>query len=341
MNDLPDEPTEEETPDAPEADEAEETGDEAEETGDDADASEASDDGDEGDASEEAGDTAEEEGTAETEEAGDTEGAAEVASVQRRLLIAGNWKMNAGGFDGTELATAVANAVADYDDVEVVVAPPATALAAVTDAIRQAKADVGVAGQNMHAEESGAFTGEISAGMLKMCGCQWVIVGHSERRTLFGEDDETVAKKAHAAFTSGIAPIICVGETLEQREAEQTLEVVSAQIDAVLDELLEFSGMGVVAYEPVWAIGTGLTASPEDAQAVHAAIRKQLHDRHPELAAATRILYGGSVKPQNAEGLLAQPDIDGALVGGASLKSESFSKIVEIASKLAQQAKTD
>ncbi len=309
MNDLPDEPTEEETPDAPEGDEAEEPGDDAE------------------------GET--------SEDAADAEETGETVSVQRRLVIAGNWKMNAGGFDGTELATAVANAVADYDDVEVVVAPPATALAAVTDAIRQAKADVGVAGQNMHAEESGAFTGEISAGMLKMCGCQWVILGHSERRTLFGEDDETVAKKAHAAFTSGIAPIICVGETLEQREAEQTLEVVSAQIDAVLDELLEFSGMGVVAYEPVWAIGTGLTASPEDAQAVHAAIRKQLHDRHPELAETTRILYGGSVKPQNAEGLLAQPDIDGALVGGASLKSESFSKIVEIASKLAQQAKTD
>jgi len=312
MNDLPDEPTEEETADAPEGEETETCS-----------------DAEPGDASEE------------TPQATADDGGEATATVARRLLIAGNWKMNAGGFDGTELATAVANAVADYDDVEVVVGPPATALAAVTDAIRQAKADVGVAGQNMHAEESGAFTGEISAAMLKMCGCQWVILGHSERRTLFGEDDETVAAKTHAAFNAGLAPIVCVGETLEQREAKQTLEIVSTQIAAVLDELLEFSGMGVIAYEPVWAIGTGLTASPEDAQAVHAAIRKQLHQRHPELAETTRILYGGSVKPQNAEGLLAQPDIDGALVGGASLKNESFSKIVEIASKLAQQAKTD
>ncbi|MEM1029520.1 MAG: triose-phosphate isomerase [Myxococcota bacterium] len=260
---------------------------------------------------------------------------------ERRFLIAGNWKMNAGGFDGTELATAVANAVADFDDVEVVVAPPATALAAVTDAIRQAKADVGVAGQNMHHEASGAFTGEVSAEMLKMCGCQWVILGHSERRTLFGEDDETVANKVHAAFGAGLAPIVCVGETLAQREAEETLEVVSTQIAAVLDELAENAGMGVVAYEPVWAIGTGLTASPEDAQTVHAAIRAQLEARDPDLATSTRILYGGSVKPQNAEGLLAQPDIDGALVGGASLQAPAFSKIAETASKLAQQAEKE
>lgn len=259
----------------------------------------------------------------------------------RRLLIAGNWKMNQGGHEAIELAASVANAVADFGEVDVVVAPPFTALAAVNDTVRTAKLELGLAAQNMHAEESGAYTGEISAPMLKSCGVHWVILGHSERRQLFDEDDETIQLKVAAAFAAELTPIVCVGETLVQREAEETLAVVGAQVEAVLDSLAQHPGEGVIAYEPVWAIGTGKTASPDDAQEVHAAIRKQLAERDEDLAAKTRILYGGSVKPQNAEGLLSQADIDGALVGGASLKSESFAKIAEIASKLAKQEQSE
>jgi triosephosphate isomerase len=177
--------------------------------------------------------------------------------------------------------------------------------------------------------------------MLKVAGAGWVILGHSERRHVFGEDDELIAKKMAAAFAAGLTPILCVGETLEQREAGDTLKVVKAQVDASLGELAANAGVGVIAYEPVWAIGTGKTASPEDAQEVHAAIRAQLGESSDELAQGTRILYGGSVKPNNAEGLLAQADLDGALVGGASLKADSFGKIVEIAAKLARQEKSE
>lgn len=258
----------------------------------------------------------------------------------RRPLIAGNWKMNAGGADGCDLAIAVARSAADHDEVEVVIAPPFTAIAAVANELYNKKSDVGVAGQNVHFEESGAFTGEISPSMLRIAGATWVILGHSERRQLFGETDDLVAKKLVAANAGGLKCIVCVGETLDQREAGQTLDVIRTQVSAVVAELARSVGDGVIAYEPVWAIGTGKVASPEDAQEVHAAIRQLLADTSAELADQTRILYGGSVKANNAEGLLCQPDIDGALVGGASLEADGFGKIVDIAAKLVRQSKS-
>ncbi|MEZ4443455.1 MAG: triose-phosphate isomerase [Polyangiaceae bacterium] len=259
----------------------------------------------------------------------------------RRPLIAGNWKMNAGGADGCELAAGVSAVAGDYPEVDVLVGPPATALAAVSHQLKEAGDLVAVAAQNMHHEAKGAFTGEVSADMLKVAGASWVILGHSERRHIFGEDDAFIAKKMEAAFSAGLVPILCVGETLEQREAGETLSVVKAQVDASLAELAANAGVGVIAYEPVWAIGTGKVAKPEDAQEVHAAIRAQLAESSDELAQSTRILYGGSVKANNAEGLLSQEDIDGALVGGDSLKVESFGKIIEVAGKLAKQQQSE
>jgi len=256
----------------------------------------------------------------------------------RRPLIAGNWKMNAGGQDACPLASAVAKAVREADRVDVVVGPPFTALAAVAHELDEAKSRVTIAAQNMHAEVSGAFTGEISSGMLKDAGASWVIIGHSERRQLFGETDDGVARKTAAACAAGLRPIVCVGETLEQREAGQTLEVVEGQVRAFVDELAKQPGFGVIAYEPIWAIGTGRVAKPEDAQEVHAMIRGLCAKASEELARATRILYGGSVKAENAEGLLGQADVDGALVGGASLDPTGFGKIVEAAQALAAKA---
>jgi triosephosphate isomerase (TIM) len=253
----------------------------------------------------------------------------------RRPLIAGNWKMNAGGQDGCALADAVAKATKDHDQVDVVVGPPFTALAAVAHVLDENKSKVTIAAQNMHHEPSGAFTGEISSSMLKESGASWVILGHSERRQLFGETDEMVARKVASALAAGLRPIACVGETLDQRDAEATLEIVARQVRAFVDELARQPGFGVIAYEPVWAIGTGLVATPEDAQAVHAMIRGILTESSDELAQQTRILYGGSVKADNAEGLLDQADIDGALVGGASLDASGFGKIVEAAQRLA------
>ncbi len=252
----------------------------------------------------------------------------------RRPLIAGNWKMNAGGQDGCALADAVAKSVKDHDQVDVVVGPPFTALAAVAHVLDENKSKVTIAAQNMHHEPSGAFTGEISSSMLKESGATWVILGHSERRQLFGETDEMVARKVASAIAAGLRPIACVGETLDQRDAEATLEVVARQVRAFVDELARQPGFGVIAYEPVWAIGTGLVATPDDAQAVHAMIRGILTESSEELAQQTRILYGGSVKADNAEGLLDQADIDGALVGGASLDAGGFGKIVEAAQLL-------
>jgi triosephosphate isomerase len=259
----------------------------------------------------------------------------------RRPLIAGNWKMNAGGADGYDLATEVARVSADFPDVEVLVGPPYTALAAVSEALREANADVGVAAQNMHEAANGAFTGEISADMLKVSGATWVILGHSERRQLFGEDDAVIKQKLAAANAAGLTAILCVGETLEQREAGSTLDVVGTQVRACAAELSDAGGSAVIAYEPVWAIGTGKVAEPSDAQEVHAAIRAMLREVSADLANSTRLLYGGSVKAQNAEGLLSQADIDGALVGGAALEAAGFGKIVEVASKLAQQDNKD
>jgi triosephosphate isomerase len=255
---------------------------------------------------------------------------------ERRPLVAGNWKMNAGGQDACPLAAGVAQASKELDRVEVLVAPPFTAIAAVAHELHEAKSKVGLAAQNMHFENSGAFTGEISASMLKDAGATWVILGHSERRHVFGEGDELIAKKVAAAMAAGLRPIACVGETLEEREKGTTLEVVERQVRAFVDELEKQPGFGVIAYEPVWAIGTGKVAKPEDAQEVHQMIRNLLAKSSPELAFATLILYGGSVKGDNAEGLLGQDDIDGALVGGASLDAAGFAKIAQAAQKLAE-----
>jgi triosephosphate isomerase (TIM) len=242
----------------------------------------------------------------------------------RQYVIAGNWKLNNGGNDGCELAVAVAQATKG-SKAKIVVSPPFTALAAVASDL--ADTHVEVAGQNLYPKDSGAFTGEVSAPMLLAAGAKWVILGHSERRQYFAETDEFVREKVAAAMKAGLRPIACIGETLAEREAGKTLEVVFRQLDALTGELRARPGFGVIAYEPVWAIGTGKVATVEQAQEVHAAIRGRLKSISPELATETAILYGGSVKADNALGLLACEDIDGALVGGAALDANGFGKI--------------
>lgn len=248
---------------------------------------------------------------------------------ERTPLIAGNWKMYKGGAAGCELAREVVRACGDLPAVDVVLCPPFTALAAVAHEVQGSRVEVG--GQNLFPKDEGAYTGEISAPMLLEAGCRWVIIGHSERRQYFGETDESVHDKVVAALAAGLRPIVCVGETLEQREGGKTLEVVGRQLDAFSRKLAEKPGFGAIAYEPVWAIGTGKVAGPEQAQEVHAMIRGRLGELGAGVARETRILYGGSVKPENAIGLLACPDLDGALVGGASLDAASFAKIVAAA----------
>jgi triosephosphate isomerase len=234
-----------------------------------------------------------------------------------------------GGASGVELAAAISRGSRDLGGVDLVVAPPFTALAAVAQEVEGSRIEV--AGQNMYPKAEGAFTGEVSPPMLLECGCRWVIIGHSERRQFFGETDESVREKVAQAMAAGLRPIACVGETLAEREAGRTLQVVFRQIDAFARELLHEPGYGAIAYEPVWAIGTGKVAGPDQAQEVQGAIRTRLNDVSSELAATTRILYGGSVKPDNAGGLLACTDVDGALVGGASLQAESFLGIARAA----------
>ena len=245
----------------------------------------------------------------------------------RRPLIAGNWKM----YKTTGEAVALVRAILDglRTEREVVVAPPFTALAAVAPLLRGTP--LGLGAQDMHWEKEGAFTGAVSGPMLRDAGCTHVIVGHSERRQLFGDTDEGVARKAGAALVHGLVPIVCVGETLAERESSRTMEVVERQVERALRTITPQQAAGiVVAYEPVWAIGTGKVATPEQAQEVHAFIRKLVARSHGDaVAAALRILYGGSVKPDNVGALMAQPDLDGALVGGASLDAASFLKIVD------------
>ena len=248
---------------------------------------------------------------------------------KRIQLIAGNWKMYQGGKSAVELAKGVAERCGSLTGVEVVVAPPATALSSVSQAVAGTRVEVSA--QNLYPKDEGAFTGEISAPMILDAGCKWVIIGHSERRQYFGETDQSVQQKTAAAFAAGLKPIVCIGETLEEREAGKTMEVVFRQLDAFINDLAGKPGVGVIAYEPVWAIGTGKVATVEQAQEVHAAIRQRLAKKSPALAAVTRVLYGGSVKPDNAEGLLGSADIDGALVGGASLKADGFAAIVAAA----------
>jgi triosephosphate isomerase len=247
----------------------------------------------------------------------------------RRPLIAGNWKMFHGGRTGVELAQACVDFARDLPSVDIVVAPPFTALAAVAETIDGSA--VGLAAQNLYPKDSGAFTGEVSAPMLKECACVWAIVGHSERRQYFTETDAFVAEKAAAALAHDLLPIVCVGETLAQREAGETLRVVKAQVDAFLDVIARSDRAVAIAYEPVWAIGTGKNAGPAEAEEVHAAIRTWLEKKGAALATRTRILYGGSVKPDNAKALLGCANVDGALVGGASLDAASFGAIAKAA----------
>ncbi len=247
--------------------------------------------------------------------------------ANRTPLIAGNWKLNKTTDEAVALASDI-KAGATVDGVDVLVSPVFTTLSSVAKALEGSK--VFLAGQNMHSELSGAYTGEIAPTMLTDVGCSHVILGHSERRQYFGETDEGVAKKTKVALDNGLLPISCVGETLDEREADKTMDVVGRQVDAILNAVsADEAGKVVIAYEPVWAIGTGKVATPEQAREVHAFIRKRVGEVHGQAVAdAVRILYGGSVKPDNVKGLMALPDVDGALVGGASLKADSFLKLV-------------
>ena len=249
--------------------------------------------------------------------------------MSRRPIIAGNWKMNNTIAEGVELIKALAPLVADVEDVDVVACPTATALAAVTEAAKGSKIHIGA--QNVHWEPKGAYTGEISTGMLKEIGVEYVILGHSERRDYFGETDEGVNKRARADFAAGLTPIICCGESLEIREAGTYIAHVVKQIKAALDGFTaDEVGKLVIAYEPIWAIGTGKTATFEQAEEVCKAIREAVAEVFGQTAAdAIRIQYGGSVKPATIKDLMAQPNVDGALVGGASLKAADFSAIVK------------
>jgi triosephosphate isomerase len=241
--------------------------------------------------------------------------------------------MHHGGGTGVELAQALVKLTAGVPHVDLVIAPPFTALAACAHECDESRVEI--AAQNLCPKDSGAFTGEVSAPMLVEAGCRWVIVGHSERRQHFGETDAVVAEKVVAALRNGLIPIACVGETLEQREAGDTLKVVERQVRAFASTIAAESRAVATAYEPVWAIGTGKNAGPHEAQEVHQAIRGWLRRESEELASLTRILYGGSVKPDNARALLAATDVDGALVGGASLDAASFGAIVQAAEGLA------
>jgi triosephosphate isomerase (TIM) len=253
--------------------------------------------------------------------------------LARRPLIAGNWKMHKTHLEGMQLTQKLAWALTseDTDAVEVVVCPPFTALRSVGTLIDGDKLPIGLGAQDCHPEPQGAFTGEVSAPMLARLGCAYVIVGHSERRQHFGESDELVNRKAKAVLGAGMRPIVCVGETLQQREAGQTAEVVQGQVRGSLAGLDggQVGGL-VVAYEPVWAIGTGRAATADDAQETIALLRATVAELAGGAAAEElRVLYGGSVKAGNAEELAAKPDIDGALVGGASLDADEFALIVK------------
>ena len=246
----------------------------------------------------------------------------------RRTLIAGNWKMNGSLAANAKLLAEIKLGL-DAQNCDVLVCVPAVYLAQCVEVLDGSAVVFGA--QDVSVHDSGAYTGEISAAMLADFACRYVIVGHSERRAYHHESNELVAKKAVQALKSGICPIVCVGETLEQRELGQTSEVLIAQLQAVLD-LLDDVALSriVIAYEPVWAIGTGKTATPQMAQDVHAMLRRQLADRNVEVAARVKILYGGSMKPENAKELLAMEDIDGGLIGGAALKSKDFLSIAAV-----------
>jgi triosephosphate isomerase len=248
--------------------------------------------------------------------------------MNRKPFIAGNWKMNLDRAGCVALAQQVAKAAANVGDVELACIPPFVYIDAVAQVLKGSK--VGWGAQDVYQQGNGAFTGEVSIAMLKDLGCQYVVLGHSERRHVLGETDVQVNQKTLAALAGGLVPIVCVGELLEEREAGQTMQVIERQIGGSLAGLTpEQMQKTVIAYEPVWAIGTGKVATPAQAEEVHLALRKMLESRYNrEVAQAVRLQYGGSVKPDNARELLAQPDIDGALVGGAALKADQFMGIV-------------
>ncbi len=250
---------------------------------------------------------------------------------RRRPLVAGNWKMNGTRAAATGLVGDILRGVAAAGDVEVAVCPPFILIPLVAEMLQGSSVRWG--GQNLDPHESGAYTGEISGAMLRDFGCTYVIVGHSERRTLYGETDAVVAEKFAAAQAAGLTPILCIGETLAEREANRTEAVVERQLAAVLDRNGGASlARAAIAYEPVWAIGTGRTATPQQAQEVHRFLRAHIAARDREVAATVRILYGGSVKGANARELFSQPDVDGGLIGGASLHAEEFLTICRAAS---------
>jgi triosephosphate isomerase len=251
----------------------------------------------------------------------------------RGYLVAGNWKMNGSNAANTELVDGIVAGMPQSDSVELLICPPFPYLAAM--AAKLSGTAVALGAQNVSQHQAGAYTGETAPSMLSDVGCTYVLVGHSERRAIMGESSEMVAAKFQATQDAGLIAVLCVGETQQQREAKQTEAVVDAQLNAVIDDsgIQAFSN-AVIAYEPVWAIGTGLTATPEQAQDVHRHIREVLAARDQDVADAVRILYGGSVKGDNAAGLFSKPDIDGGLIGGASLKSADFLAIAEAAASL-------
>ena len=251
----------------------------------------------------------------------------------RGYLVAGNWKMNGAAGANAELVGGILAGATSVADVELLVCPPFPYLGAVAGLLEGSAVSLGA--QNVSEFESGAYTGEVAGPMLSEIGCQYVIVGHSERRALMGESSDAVARKFVAAQRSGLTPILCVGETLAEREAGHTEAVIDEQLGAALETAgVSAFADAVIAYEPVWAIGTGMTASPEQAQDVHAHIRAALRQQDSGIAEGVRILYGGSVKGDNASGLFSKPDIDGGLIGGASLKSADFMAIADAAQSL-------
>lgn len=246
----------------------------------------------------------------------------------RKPFIAGNWKLNKTINEAVELVGALKKAVADVENIDIVIAPPFTALTIL--ATKLAGCNIKLSGQNCYPEAAGAFTGEVSAEQLQDIGCEYVIIGHSERRQLFNESNEFINRKVKSALDAGLSAIVCIGETLEERENGEMYDVLTAQLQGGLSGLsAEQMQNVIIAYEPVWAIGTGKTASNDEAQEVHSFLRGLLQGTIDQpTALSTRIIYGGSVKPDNVDGLMSEDDIDGALVGGASLKAEDFARIV-------------
>jgi triosephosphate isomerase len=251
----------------------------------------------------------------------------------RQPLVAGNWKMNGDNASTESLVNGIISGRDDVTNAEVLICPPYILIPRAASVLeRRGAANIAIGAQDLDINANGAYTGQISASMLKDAGCSYVIIGHSERRSIYGESDADVAEKFKVAQAGGLIPVVCVGETLAEREANETESVVARQLDAVIDAAgVEALADSVIAYEPVWAIGTGMTATPEQAQDVHAFIRNRIAGLNADVAAGVRILYGGSMKPDNAESLIGMADIDGGLIGGASLDAESFLGICKAA----------